>query len=92
MSARRVFGMILRFALSPLGTLSYTAVLAAMLLLWGANVHEAIFWLPVLLFFGVSAVYDISAYATQRRKGLTSAQVSDAVLERLWPTREEVAP
>jgi hypothetical protein len=89
---RRVFGMILRFGLSPLGTLSYTGVLAAMLLIWGANVHQAMFWLPVLIFFGVSAFYDISAYATQRRKGLTSAQVTDAVLERLWPTRDEGAP
>ena len=89
---RRVFGMILRFGLSPLGTLSYTAVLAAMLLVWGANVHEAVFWLPVLIFLGVSAYYDISAYAVQRRKGLTSVQVADAVLERLWPTREEGPP
>ena len=89
---RQVFGMILRFGLSALGTLSYTAVLAAMLLFWGANVHQAIFWLPVLIFLAVSAYYDISAYAVQRRKGLTSAQVADAVLERLWPRREKGAP
>jgi 4-hydroxybenzoate polyprenyltransferase len=86
---RRVFGLILRFGLSPLGTLSYTGVLAAMLLTRGANVHQAMFWLPVLIFFGISAYYDISAYAVQRRKGLTSAQVTDAVLERLWPARDE---
>jgi hypothetical protein len=83
----------LRFALSPLGTLSYTAALAVMLLLAGADVHDVVFWLPVAIFLVVSAGYDISAYVVQRRKGLTSKQVADAVLERLWPTREEgVAP
>jgi hypothetical protein len=88
---RRIFRMTLRFALSPLGTLSYTAVLAVLLLIAGAGVHEARFWLPVLIFFGVSAFYDVSAYVVQRRKGLTSAQVADAVTERLWPTREQEA-
>ena len=47
------------------------------------------FWLPLAVFLGVCAFYDISAYVVQRRKGLTSAQVADAVLERLWPAREE---
>jgi hypothetical protein len=88
---RKVFRTTLRFALSPLGTLSYTAVLAALLLIAGADVREARFWLPVLIFFGVSAFYDVSAYLVQRRKGLTSAQVADAVLERLWPAQEEGA-
>ena len=83
----------LRFALSPLGTLSYTAALAAMLLIAGADIHDVVFWLPVAIFLAVSAGYDISAYVVQRRRGLTSTQVADAVLERLWPTREEgVAP
>jgi hypothetical protein len=89
--ARRVVRTTLRFALSPLGTLSYTAGLAAMLLIAGADVHEATFWLPVLIFFGISAFYDVSAYLVQRRKGLSSAQVADAVLERLWPTQEQEA-
>ena len=86
---RKVFRTTLKFALSPLGTLSYTAGLAVLLLVSGADVHEALFWLPVLLFLAVSAAYDISAYVVQRRKGLTSAQVADAVMERIWPAGEE---
>jgi hypothetical protein len=82
---------MLGFALSPLGALLYTGMLAALLLIAGADPGGMLFWLPVLLFFGVCAFYDVSAYIVQRRKGLTSAQVADAVCERLWPTREESA-
>lgn len=86
---RKVFRTFLRFALSPLGTLFYTVALAAMLLIAGADVHDKKFWLPVLIFLGVSMAYDTSAYIAQRRKGLTSGQVADAVVDRLWPTQEE---
>ena len=86
---RRGFRTFLRFALSPLGTLFYTVALAAMLLIAGADVHEEKFWLPVVIFLGVSMAYDVSAYVAQRRKGLTSGQVADAVVDRLWPNQEE---
>jgi hypothetical protein len=86
---RSVFRVMLKWALSPLGALSYTFVLAAFLLSAGADPRGPMFWLPLAIFFGATAFYDISAYVVQRRKGLTSAQVADAVLERLWPQREE---
>jgi hypothetical protein len=88
---RKVFRTFLRFALSPLGTLFYTVALAAMLLIAGADVHEEKFWPPVVIFLGVSMAYDISAYVAQRRSGLTSGQVADAVVDRLWPNQEEEA-
>ena len=88
---RQVFRVMLRWALSPLGSLLYTGMLAALLLIAGADPGGMLFWLPVLIFFGVCAFYDVSAYVVQRRKGLTSTQVADAVFERLWPTREEGA-
>jgi hypothetical protein len=86
---RRVFRTFLRFALSPIGTLFYTVALAVMLLIIGADVNDTTFWLPVVIFLGVSMAYDISAYVAMRRKGLTSAQVADSVLDRVWPTQEE---
>jgi hypothetical protein len=86
---RTVFKLMLRFVLSPVGALSYTGVLAAFLLIAGTDPGRTLFWLPLAIFFGVCAFYDISAYVVQRRKGLTSTQVADAVFERLWPTREE---
>jgi hypothetical protein len=88
---RKAFRTFLRVALSPLGTLFYTFALAAMLLIAGADVHATVFWLPVVIFLGVSLAYDTSAYVAQRRKGLSSAQVADAVVERLWPTQDEEA-
>jgi len=87
---RRALRVILKWALSPLGTLSYTGMLATFLLIAGADPGSPIFWLPVAIFLGVAAFYDISAYVVQRRNGLTSAEVADAVFERLWPAREEV--
>jgi hypothetical protein len=89
---RRVFRTVLRFALTPLGTLFYTFALAAMLLIAGADAHATVFWLPVLIFLCVSLAYDTSAYVAQRRKGLSSGQVADAVVERLWPAQDEEAP
>jgi hypothetical protein len=86
---RRVLKVMLRGMLSPVGTLLYTGMLAVTLLLAGADPSRPFFWLPLALFFGVAAFYDISAYVVQRRKGLTSAQIADAVFERLWPAREE---
>jgi hypothetical protein len=86
---RAVFNVMFRWGLSPLGSLLYTGMLATLLLVAGADPGGPLFWLPVAIFFGVSAFYDVSAYVVQRRKGLTSAQVADAVFERLWPTREE---
>jgi hypothetical protein len=86
---RPVFKMMLRWALSPLGGLLYTGMLAALLLTAGADPGRPLFWLPLAIFLGVCAFYDISAYVVQRRKRLTSAQVADAVFERLWPAGEE---
>jgi hypothetical protein len=88
---RPVFKVMLRWALSPLGTLLNTGMLATLLLVRGVDPGAALFWLPVAIFFGVAAAYDINAYVVQRRKGLTSEQVNDAVFERLWspPPPEE---
>ena len=86
---RPVFKLMLRWALSPVGGLLYTGMLAAVLLIAGVDFDSARFWLPLAIFLGVVAFYDISAYVVQRRKGLTSTQVADAVFERLWPAREE---
>ena len=86
---RAVLKVMLRWALSPLATVLYTGMLAASLLIVGAEPSAPLFWLTVSIFLGVAAFYDISAYVVQRRKGLTSTQVADAVFERLWPAREE---
>jgi hypothetical protein len=89
---RPVFKVLLTWALSPVGTLLNTGLLAAVLLLAGAETHRVLFWLPLAVFFGVSGFYDVSAFVVQRRKGLTSNQVADAVFERLWPSRETEEP
>jgi hypothetical protein len=86
---RPVFKVMLRWALSPVGTLLYTGMLAVFLLSADADPSGPMFWLPLAIFLGVAAFYDISAYLVQRRKGLTSTQVADAVLERLWPAGED---
>jgi hypothetical protein len=85
---RVVFKVMLRWMLSPFAGLLYTGMLAAFLLIAGADPGRPLFWVPLAIFLGVCAFYDISAYVVQRRKRLTSAQVADAVLERLWPSRE----
>jgi hypothetical protein len=86
---RPVFKTMLKWALSPLGALLYIGMLAATLLLAGIDPHSARFWVPVVIFAGVIAFYDISAYAVRRRKGLTSEEVADAVFERLWSSPKE---
>ena len=74
---------------TPLATLFYAVMLAASLLIAGAVPSAPLFWLTVAIFVGVAAFYDISAYVMQRRKGLMSTEVADAVFERIWPAREE---
>jgi hypothetical protein len=86
---RPVFKMLLRWALSPLGALLYTGMLAATLLIAGIDPGSTRFWLPLAIFLGVIAFYDISAFVVQRRKGLTSEEVADAVFERLWSRPDE---
>ena len=86
---RPVFKVLLRWALSPVGTLLNTGMLATLLLVRGVDPGSALFWLPLVIFFGAAAAYDVNAYVVQRRKGLTSTEVADAVFERLWPAREE---
>ena len=44
----------------------------------------------IVTFVGGLALY-VAAAVAQRRKGLTSGQVADAVVDRLWPTQEEEA-
>jgi hypothetical protein len=85
---RHVLKVLMMWALSPVGTVLNTALLALTLILIGADAHRPLFWLPLVIFFAVSAFYDISAYIVQRRKGLTSFEVADAVFERIWPSRE----
>jgi hypothetical protein len=43
------------------------------------------------LYLVVSLSYDVAAIVAQRRKGLTSTEVAEAVLERLWPSRSRKA-
>jgi CDP-diglyceride synthetase len=86
---RPVFKLMLRWALSPLGALLYTGMLAVTLLLAGIDPGSTRFWLPLAIFLAVIAFYDISAYVVQRRRGLTAAQVADAVFERLWSSPED---
>jgi hypothetical protein len=88
----RVLKVLLMWALSPVGTLLNTGLLALVLLLGGADPHRPLFWLPLALFLGVSGFFDVGAYVVQRRKGLTSYAVAEAVFERLWPSREENSP
>jgi CDP-diglyceride synthetase len=86
---RPVFKLLLKWALSPLGALLYTGMLATTLLIAGIDPASTRFWLPLAIFLAVVAFYDISAYVVQRRKGLTSEQVADAVFERLWSSPPE---
>jgi hypothetical protein len=88
----RVVKLLLMWSLSPVGTLLNTGLLAVVLLLAGADAHRPLFWLPLALFLGVSGFLDVSAYLVQRRKGLTSYAVAEAVFERMWPSREEDSP
>ncbi len=82
--------LLLMWSLSPLGTLLNTGLLVVALLMWGADAGRAPFWLAVGIFLGVSGWLDVRAYMTQRRKGLTSFEVAEAVYERLWrPRRPE---
>jgi hypothetical protein len=86
---RPVFKVMLRWALSPVATVLNTGLLATLLLAKGVDPGSALFWLPLAIFFGAAAAYDINAYVVQRRKGLTATQVSDAVFERLWSSPPE---
>jgi UDP-N-acetylmuramyl pentapeptide phosphotransferase/UDP-N-acetylglucosamine-1-phosphate transferase len=82
--------LLLMWTLSPLGTLLNTGLLVVALLVWGADPARPGFWLAVGIFLGVSGWLDVRAYLTQRRKGLTSFEVAEAVYERLWrPRRPE---
>jgi hypothetical protein len=82
--------LLLMWTLSPLGTLLNTGMLVVALLVWGADPARAPFWLAVGIFLGVSGWLDVRAYMAQRRKGLTSFEVAEAVYERLWhPRRPE---
>jgi hypothetical protein len=83
-----VLKLLLMWSLSPVGTLLNTGLLALVMLLGGVDPHRPLFWLLLALFLGVSAFFDISAYVVQRRKGLSSYAVAEAVFERLWPSRE----
>jgi hypothetical protein len=85
---RPIFKVLLTWALSPVGTLLNTGLLAVVLFLAGGAPHRAAFWLPLAIFLGVSGFYDVSAYVAQRRKGLTSEEVANAVFERIWPSRK----
>jgi hypothetical protein len=86
---RPVFKVLLRWALSPVGTLLNAGMLATLLLFEGADPGSPLFWLPLAIFVAAAASLDVSAYVVQRRKGLTSTEVADAVFERLWPAHEE---
>ena len=89
---RPVFRVLLRWGLSPISTLLYTSLLAMFLLVAGADPAGFLFWLPLVIFLAAAVFYDINAYVVQRRKGLTSTQVADAVFERVWPSPEAKEP
>jgi len=83
---------MLVWTLSPLGTVLNAAMLAVVLFLAGADPDGMRFWLPVALYVGVAGFYDVNAYIAQRRRGLSSDAIVDAVFERLWPSREGGEP
>jgi hypothetical protein len=86
---RPVFKVMLTWALSPLGTLLNAGLLAVvMIVLVGADPSRPAVWVPLAIYLGFSGFLDVSAYLTQRRKGLTSSEITEAVFERLWPSRE----
>jgi hypothetical protein len=89
---RRAFKLHQMRSQSPVGTLLNSGLLAVVLLFGGADPHRLLFWLPLGLFLGVSGFLDVSAYLVQRRKGLSSYAVAEAVFERMWPSREGDAP
>jgi UDP-N-acetylmuramyl pentapeptide phosphotransferase/UDP-N-acetylglucosamine-1-phosphate transferase len=89
---RSVLKLLLMWSLSPVGTILNTGLLAVVLLIGGADPHRPVFWLPLALFLGVSGFLDARAYLVQRRKGLTSYAVAEAVFERVWPSREGDGP
>ena len=84
---RHAFTLFLVWALSPVATVLNAALLGLVLLIAGADPHRPLFWLPVGIYLAVSLSYDVAALVAQRRKGLTSTEVAEAVLERLWPSR-----
>jgi hypothetical protein len=84
-----VLKVLLMWSLSPIGTLLNTGLLAVTMLLAGTDPHSPIFWVPLAVFLGFSGFLDVSAYITQRRKGLSAFAVADAVFERLWPTSRD---
>ena len=79
--------LMLMWSLSPVGTLLNAGLLAVAMLLWGGDPGNGVFWLVILIFLAVSAWFDVRAYITQRRLGLTSYEVAEAVFERMWRPR-----
>ncbi len=88
---RKIATLMLAWALSPATTLLNAAFLGLVLLLAGADPRSLLFWLPIGLFLAFALPYDLAAMVTQRRKGLSSTEVAEAVLDRMWPSRAHEA-
>jgi hypothetical protein len=84
---RRLVTLMVAWALSPATTLLNAAFVAVVLFLAGADPHSPLFWLVPAVYLAAAVPYDVSALVTQRRKGLSSMTVAEAVVERLWPSR-----
>jgi peptidoglycan/LPS O-acetylase OafA/YrhL len=87
---RRAVNYLLMWSLSPLGTLLNAAMLVAVLLMLGADPARPLVWVIAALFVGACAVFDVRAYRTRRRLGLTAYEACEAVTNRIWgPPRSE---
>jgi hypothetical protein len=80
---------LLVWSLSPVGTLLNAAMLAAVLVLAGAEWNAPALWLGVAIFVAASAYLDIRAYVARRRRGLSAYEAGEAVMDRIWGPRAE---
>ena len=81
---RRVVNYALMYALSPVGTLLNTGLLVVVLLVWGADPHQLVFWAIVIAFLVFSGWLDLRAYVARRKRGFTAYQASEMVTDAIW--------
>ena len=86
---RRAVTLLVAWALSPATTLLNAGLVAFVLFVAGADPHRPLFWVVPAVYLAAALPYDVSALVTQRRKGLSSLAVAEAVVERLWPSRAQ---
>jgi hypothetical protein len=82
---------LLVWSLSPVGTLLNAGMLAAVLVLTGAQWDALVLWLVVAIFLASSAYLDLRAYIARRRRGLSAYEAGEAVMDRIWGPRTDDA-